>query len=169
MTFAGLIVPGSDGSSRWLLLTSLALNLFFIGVGGALLLPGGTSETPTPTTASDRSVAGRIERIAATLPGEDADRLRSAYRVRQAEIDGARAAYRDRQEDVRVALRAQPFKLDDLKAAMVEMRAARQVFDRRIHDFFAQEAAEMSSAGRQKLADRPSSRTGTGASQQSAK
>ena len=66
---------------------------------------------------------------------------------------------------VRAALRAQPFDLDALKAAMAEMRAARQTFDRRIHDFIAQQASEMSPAGRQKLADRPSARRDAGTGQ----
>jgi uncharacterized membrane protein len=158
MTVAGLTLRASEGSSRWLLLTSLALNLFFIGVGGALLLQDGSADVPAHTTGSDRSVARRIERIAATLPREDADHLRAAYQARRDEIDGTRAAYRDRQDDVRAALRAQPFNLDALKAAMADMRAARQAFDRKIHEFFAQQAAEMSPAGRQKLAERPTSR-----------
>lgn len=165
MTFTGLTLRGSEGSSRWLLLASLALNLFFIGVGGALLMTNDRSDASAPHTAGDRSVAGRIERVAATLPHEDADRLRAAYQARRDEIDGARAAYRDRQDAMRAALRAQPFDLEALKAAMVEMRAARQIFDRRIHDFFAQLASQMSAAGRQKLADRPSSRRRTGTSQ----
>jgi uncharacterized membrane protein len=166
MTFMGLTLRGADESSRWLLLASLALNLFFIGVGGALLLPGDAPDTPAPAATGDRSVAGRIERIAVTLPREDAEKLRSAYQARRDEIDGARAAYRDRQETVRTRLRSEPFDLAALTAAMSEMRAARQNFDRRIHDFFAQQASQMSPAGRQKLADRPSSRQ-TGTSQSS--
>ena len=165
MTYTGLTLRGSEGSSRWLLFASLALNLFFIGIGGALLMQGYGSDAAAPPAAGDRSLAGRIERIAVTLPREDADRLRAAYQARRDEIDGARAAYRDRQDAMRAALRAQPFDLDALTAAMVEMRAARQIFDRRIHDFFAQLASEMSAAGRQKLADRPSSRRRTGTSQ----
>jgi uncharacterized membrane protein len=161
MTSTGLTLRGSEPSSRWLLFTSLALNLFFIGVGGALLLQSYGADTQAPPVGSDRSVAGRIERIAVTLPREDAERLRAAYRARQAEIDGARAAYRDRQEAVRGLLRAEPFDLAALKAGMTEMRAARQTFDQRIHDFFAQQAALMSPAGRQKLAERPSARAGT--------
>lgn len=165
MTFSGVTLRGSEGSTRWLLLVSLALNLFFIGVGGALLLQGFGSDTFAPRAAYDRSVAGRIERIAAVLPPADADRLRKAYKERQSEIDGARAAYRDKQEAVRAALRAQPFNLETLKTAMAEMRAARQAFDLSIHGFFAQQASEMSEAGRQALADR--SRTRPGASQPS--
>ena len=164
MTFAGMTVSGSDGSSRWLLLTSLALNLFFVGVGGALLLQSYAPDPAVPPAGSERSMAGRIERIAVTLPREDADRLRAAYQASRDEIDGTRGAYRDRQEAMRVALRAEPFNSDALKAAMSEMRNARQTFDRRIHEFFAQQAAEMSPTGRQKLADRPTGRSGTGSS-----
>jgi uncharacterized membrane protein len=160
MTLSGVTLRGSEGSSRWLLLASLALNLFFIGVGGALLLQGFGSDTFASRAAYDRSVAGRIERIAAVLPPADADRLRKAYKERQSEIDGARAAYRDKQEAVRAALRAQPFNLETLKTAMAEMRAARQAFDLSIHGFFAQQASEMSEAGRQALANRSSSRRG---------
>ncbi|MPZ57366.1 MAG: periplasmic heavy metal sensor [Rhizobiales bacterium] len=167
MTFMGLTLRGSEGSSRWLLLSSLALNLFFIGIGGALLMQSYGSDAPAPPTASDRSVAGRIARIAATLPREDADRLQAAYQARRDEIDGTRAAYRERQDAVRAALRAQPFDVEALKATMTEMRAARQIFDRLIHDFFAQQASEMSPTGRQKLADRPSSRRETETGQQS--
>jgi uncharacterized membrane protein len=161
MTLTGLTLRGSDGSPRWLLLASLALNLFFIGIGGALLLQYYNADTMPPRTAYDRSVAGRIERIAASLPAEDADRLRKAYQAQRSEIDGARAAYRDKQEAVRTALRAEPFSPDSLKAAMAEMRTSRQAFDRSIHGLFAQQASEMSQAGRQALADR-SSRRGAG-------
>jgi uncharacterized membrane protein len=167
MTFMGLTLRGSDESSRWLLLASLALNLFFIGVGGALLLQAYAFDPPAPPAGSNRSIAGRIERIAATLPREDAEKLRAGYQARRDEIDGARAAYRDRQDAMRAVLRAEPFDLEALRTAMSEMRAARQNFDRRIHDFFAQQASQMSAAGRQKLADRPSSRREQGTSQTS--
>jgi uncharacterized membrane protein len=158
MTFAGLTMPGSGGSSRWLLLGSLALNLFFIGIGGALLLQqSGTDTTGTPG-AADRSLASRIERIAATLPREDGDRLRAAYRAQRDGIDGTRADYRAKRDAMRAALRTQPFDKAALQAVMAEARAARQAFDRRIQDFFAQVASEMTQAGRQKLADWPGSR-----------
>jgi uncharacterized membrane protein len=157
MTFTGTM-SGSDGSSRWLLLASLALNLFFIGVGGAMLWQSYAFDAPPPPAAGERSMAGRIERVAVTLPREDADRLRAAYQAHREEIDGARGAYRDKQDAMRAVLRAEPFNVDALKATMAEMRAARQNFDRRMHDFFVQQASEMSPAGRQKLADRPSSR-----------
>ena len=158
MTSTGLSLPGSGGSSRWLLLGSLALNLFFIGIGGAILLQDLVLAPHVAPATSDRSVAGRIERIAATLPREDADRLRAAYRAQRGEIDGTRAAYRDMRDAIRAALRVQPFDEAGLRSVMAEARAARQAFDRRIQDFFARVASEMTQAGRNKLADWPGSR-----------
>lgn len=158
MTFTGLPLQSANGSSRWLLLGSLALNLFFIGIGGALLLQSYVF-APTATTASkDRSLAGRIERIAARLPQEDGNLLRTAYKAQQTEIDGTRAAYREKREAIRAALRKQPFDEAALRAIMADARAARQAFDRRIQDFFAKVAADMTPAGRQKLADWRSAR-----------
>jgi uncharacterized membrane protein len=154
MTFMGTL-RASEASSRWLLLTSLALNLFFVGVGGAMLLRGDDPAAPVRQSWSTRSVSDRVERIAARLPSEDAARLRAAFQTRRAEFEDELVAYRRRQDTMRAALRAPSFDLDALKAAMRDMRNDRQTFDRSIHEFFAQQAAEMSPAGRQKLADWP--------------
>jgi uncharacterized membrane protein len=161
MTMMGLTLRGAGGSSRWLLLASLALNLFFIGVGGALLMRSDTASTQSRTTSSNRTMAERIDRIAAGLPREDAAQFRTAYQARHEEIEGSLTAYRQRQEGMRTALRAEPFDVDRLKTAMAEMRAARQVFDRQVHEFFALQASAMSPAGREKLADWRNRRTGT--------
>ena len=153
MSFTGVTLRSADSGSRWLLLGSLALNLFFIGIGGALLAQSAWVDTGEVPVATDRSLAARIGRIAATLPQEDGARLRAEYRIHQAEIDGTRAAYEQRREAIHTALRAQPFSEAALRAAMADARAARQTFDSRIQDFFAQQAAQMSPAGRQTLAD----------------
>jgi uncharacterized membrane protein len=151
MSIAGLTVSAAERSSRWLLLVSLALNLFFIGAGGALLLQGGSGGGTAEVTV-DRSVGGRIERIAATLPREDSDKLRAAYQANRNELDETNTVYRSKQEMVRAALRAQPFDIDALRAAMADMQAARQDYDRRLQGFFARVAADISPAGREKLA-----------------
>lgn len=165
MTFAGMTLRGSDTSSRWLLLGSLALNLFFIGIGGALLMQGYGSPAPARQSWSNRTVAERIERIAQRLPSEDAARLKAAFQARRDTLENARTVYRERQEAFRAALRRDPFELEALKTSLADMRAARQAFDLQFHEFFALQAAEMSPAGRHKLADWQSRRTE--ASQQS--
>jgi uncharacterized membrane protein len=161
MTIAGATLSGADRSSRWLLFASLALNLFFIGIGGALLVRGTGIGTPTEVAPIDRSVGGRVARIAATLPREDGDKLRAAYQAYRLELDDTNTAYRRAQDRVRQTLRAQPFDVSALRTAMTAMQTARQDYDRRLQDFFARLAADISPTGRQKLADWRNSRRET--------
>ena len=140
-------------SSRWLLLGSLALNLFFIGVAIAMAIRG-----PVPPPTWDRNVFVRAERIAATLPPTDADVLRGAINGNKQALETAQTDYRAAQDGIRAALRAEPFKQDDLRAAMTKTRGARQAFDQLLQGAFADAAAKMSPAGRQALAAWPPGR-----------
>jgi uncharacterized membrane protein len=133
---------------RNLLLGSLALNLFFIGVTAALLIRG-----PAPV---DRSVAARIDRLALTLPPADGDKLRSNFRAERTAIDNSRASYDRTRDEIRAVLRHEPFDVGAMKEAMARTRAARQEFDQLLQDVIAKAAAEMSPAGREKLAEWPS-------------
>jgi uncharacterized membrane protein len=143
-----------DRNTRILLLCSLALNLFFVGAAGTLLarhyLAPSASVTPI-----DRSVAGRIERLAVTLPSPDADILRAEFRGDTARVEAAQAIYRQAQERVREALRGEPFDPARLRAAMVETRTARPAFDQALQELIASAAVKMSKAGREKIADWP--------------
>jgi uncharacterized membrane protein len=155
MSLATSAAMGDDRTSRWLVLASLALNLFFVGAGGALVARhylAAPSASPAPI---DRSVAARMERLAITLPSSDADVLRAEYRAKAMSVDGARETYRKAQDEVRRILRTEPFQGDAMRAAMTEQRAARQVFDQLLQDVIASAAARMSPAGRNKLADWP--------------
>ena len=63
-------------SSRVVLMVSLALNLFFIGAAAALAwrhYAWDRREAWTP--------GARVERLAASLPSADADKLRAAFRA----------------------------------------------------------------------------------------
>ena len=150
MTIAHVVSPGAPATPRWLLLGSLALNLFFIGVAGALLI---RSTQPAPPI--DRSVGARIERLATTLPGPDADKLRAQFGARRDAVEAAQGVYRNRQEVIRQALRAEPFNVEAMRAAMADTRAARQSFDLLLQGIIATAAAEMSPDGRGKLAQWP--------------
>ena len=132
-------------TSRWLLLGSLALNLFLIGLMVALI----TREPP----ATDRSPAGRIDGLASTLPAADGAKLRANFAANRANVDGARKKYEDSREAIRAVLRREPFDNAALRAAMAESRAARQEFDTALQAVMAQAAGEMSPAGRAALAD----------------
>jgi uncharacterized membrane protein len=148
MSMAQALTAGSRGGSRWLLLASLALNLFFIGVAVAIAVRG-----PTPPPRWDPNVFVRVERIAATLPPTDAAILRGAMQANHDAIETAQAKYHSARDHIHAALRGDPFKIEDLRAAMAETRAARQAYDQVIQGVFAGVAAKMSSTARHAVAD----------------
>jgi uncharacterized membrane protein len=148
-------------SSRWLAI-SLALNLFFVSIAGALLARHYLMPQTAARAPIDRSIGARTERIAATLPQADAEIMRSLYRAQAATIEPRQEAYRRLQDRVRQTLRAQPFDADAMRAAMTEARSARRTFHQSVQDFMVATATAMSPAGRNKLADwPPSQRSGS--------
>ena len=155
MTVAQYAPAVTRGSSRWLLLASLALNLFFVGVALAMII-----RAPAPSYW-DRDVFVRVERLAATLPPADADIVRGQINTNHTAIDAAQAKYHDARERIHDALRREPFDAAALRAAMAETRATRQAFDQVIQGVFATAATQMSPAGRTALADWPPGRTTT--------
>lgn len=160
MSLAQLAPSMTRPSSRWLLLGSLALNLFFIGVVVALAV-----RSPVPAPRWDRDVFVRVERIADTLPASDAAALRAQVTAKRGSIESTQAKYRSAQDIIRGTMRAEPFDTEALRAAMANTRAARQAFDQTIQGAFADAAAQMSHAGRQALADWPPGRKGAGGKQ----
>jgi uncharacterized membrane protein len=159
MTVAQYAATTTRGSSRWLLLVSLALNLFFVGVAVAMAV-----RTPAPPTW-DRNVFVRVEHIANTLPPSDADLLRGQINANRQLIDEAQTKYHAAQDAIHAALRHEPFDADAMRAAMAQTRAARQSFDQVIQGVFAFSAAQMSPSGRKALADWPPRRKTTSKSQ----
>lgn len=154
MSIAQALSPAARGNSRWLLLGSLALNLFFIGVALAMAIRG-----PAPAPRWDRDVFMRVERLSATLPPADADLLRGAMQANHAAIETAQDKYQTARKQIHETLRQTPFKVADLRAAMAKTRSARQEFDQVIQGVFADVAPKMSSAGRHAVADWRSPKT----------
>ena len=152
MTLAQFAPAMTRGSSRWLLLASLALNLFFIGAAVAI-----TIRAPA-APAWDRNVFVRVERIATTLPPSDAELLRGQIKANREAIEDTQTKYRTAQDAIRATLRQQPFDPAAMREAMAKTRAARQNFDQTIQGVFAATAAQMSAAGRHALADWPPGR-----------
>jgi uncharacterized membrane protein len=152
VSFAHAFPTTERGSSRWLLLGSLALNLFFVGVAIAMAV-----RAPAPSYW-DRNVFVRVERLAATLPPADADILRGEINANRAAITDAQASYHTAQDHIHEVLRQEPFDGEALRAAMTKTRAGRQAFDQSIQGAFAVIAAKISPAGRKALADWPPGR-----------
>ena len=148
-----MVVP--DRSSRWLLIGSLALNLFFVGTVGALALRHMMAPSQPAETERPRTAAARLERLAAPLPAADGETLRAAFRTRAAEAESARDALNRAYERVQAALRAQPFDAAQLRAAMADARAARPLYEVVMQDILAAGASGMSPEGRARLAEWP--------------
>lgn len=142
-------VPAWRSGSRWLLLGSLALNLFFIGIAVAMAVRDPPSRQWSP------DVFVRIERLASTLPPADAQILRAAVNANHDAIEKSHTAYRSAREDIRETLREEPFKAEDMRAAVARASAARQTYDQVMQGVFADAAANMTSAGRNAMADWP--------------
>ena len=123
------VLPGTEGGAhvRWLLLGSLALNLFFVGAAGAVAFRY-SSPVPLRTVAHiDHNLATRFDRIAASLPPADGDIMRAQLHSDAEKVAAAQADLRLSQDDVRKSLRAQPFDADAMRAAMAaESHGARK-------------------------------------------
>ena len=96
--FAPMSVARSG--SRWLLLGSLALNLFFVGVAVAMAV-----RAPAKSWW-DQDVFVRVDRLAATLPQADAALLRADIQTGHDAIETAQADYRAAQDAIRGTLAA---------------------------------------------------------------
>jgi uncharacterized membrane protein len=143
---------------RWLLLTSLALNVFFVGAAGAVAFRY-TGNVPLARIAQiDHSVGSRLDRIAATLPPADAEIMLSEFRANAVKVASAQADLRLSRETLRDSLRAEPFDTGAMRTAMAANSAARENFEHVMHDMVAAAAAKMSVVGRNKLADWSSTR-----------
>jgi uncharacterized membrane protein len=87
---------------RWLLVGSLALNLFLVGVVAAYQMRGAVP-------AAQPSARLNIDQIAETLPPADADRLETVFRSHAAELSEYTTAIRQSQDRERDLFRATPF------------------------------------------------------------
>jgi uncharacterized membrane protein len=152
----------SSGRARYLLLGSLTLNLIFAGAAGAMAVQHSTAPTPLqPVVGIKHGFEQHFDRIAATLPPDDARIMRSEFRAEAVKLAAAQAQIRLSQEAVRNSLRAQPFDPAAVRTAMAETNAARDDFFQLVHDVVAAATTKMSPAGRETLADWPQRRDKT--------
>jgi uncharacterized membrane protein len=143
--------PSETRRSAAILLVSLALNVFFVGVGAALGLRSYLALPAASVSETGRNPAARIERLATMLPLADAQKLRAQFRAREAAIDAAREAYLRARAVLEGALRAEPFSIDALRAALTQTRASRQKLEEALGDVVATAAVEMSAQARVRM------------------
>lgn len=140
----------ASAQPRWLLVASLALNLFFVGIAGAM---GVRYLLDTTQAVDQRNDLSKIERIAARLPAADGDLLRAEYARQRNAVEAARNAIHAKQDKIRAALRTEPFDAAAMRTAQAESRAARESFYQVLHGVVLTAASRMSTVGRNKLAD----------------
>jgi uncharacterized membrane protein len=140
---------------RPVLLASLALNLFFLGIGAAIGMRHLITLAPSAGPESIRGPAARIERLATMLPSADAQKLRAQFLARRPAIDAARDAYLRSRDGLDGALRAEPFNIETLRAALARARASRQLLEEALEDVVATAAVEMSTEARGRMMDSP--------------
>jgi hypothetical protein len=80
--------------------------LFFIGTIGALAVRHYVAPAQPAATERPRTAAARIERLAAPLPPADAEKLRAAFRAREARAEGARETLNRAFERIQAPARA---------------------------------------------------------------
>lgn len=156
-----ITLDSRDRASRFLLIGSLALNLFFVGTAGALTARHYMMPSEPAPVERVHTAAARIERLAAPLPAADAEKLRAAFRERQAAAEGARDALNAAFKRVQAALRAEPFDPAQLSAAFSAVHAVRPAYELAMQQIIAAGAQAMSHEGRSKLAEWPPSRPKT--------
>lgn len=156
MSIAHALPSATRGSPRWLLLGSLALNLFFVGVALAMVIRAPASSYWDP------NVFVRVERLAATLPPADAEILRRQINANHAAIEDTQAKFHSARQHVHEVLRQEPFDVEAMRTATAQTRAARLNFDQTIQGVFADIAAKITPAGRQALANWPPGRRTAG-------
>lgn len=151
-------ISREERRSKRFMLLSVALNLFFIGIAGTLIARAYFAPPSVITVTIDRGAAARMERIAATLPGGDAEIMRAAYRDNAATLDAARDDFEKAVVTIKESFRADPYDVEATRAAMADTRAKHQRFIVLLHDAIAAAAGKMSPTGRIKLAEYSSAR-----------
>lgn len=150
----------SSGRTRYLLLGSLTLNLIFVGAAGAVALQHSNTPAPLqPVVGIKHGVEQRFNRIAASLPPDDAKIIRAEFHAEAVKLATAEVQIRLSEEAVRDSLRAEPFDPAAVRTAMAETSAARDHFYQLVHNVVASATTKMSAAGREMLADWPERRS----------
>lgn len=152
-----MLLSANANSSRvrYLLLGSLTLNLLFAGAAGAVAVQRSTAVPLQPVVGIRHSIAHRIDRIAASLPANDAMIMRAEFHAEAAKLAVAEADVRLSEQAVRDDLRAQPFDAAAVRAAMAQSSAARDRVYQLVHEAVATATVKMSPDGRKTLAEWP--------------
>lgn len=129
----------------WLLLASLAANVFLGVVVGIHLSRGPKGPPPRPERILDE--------MADILPAEDARILRAAMEAHRNDFIEPRDEPRRHHEQMRQALVAEPFDVEAFRRATSDFRAKRERMGAHIDDVLIDALPKISPEGRKRLAE----------------
>jgi uncharacterized membrane protein len=140
---------------RWIsilggvLVVSLALNLFLVGViaGRGVGAGGGFEFTP-------RKLKVAIERVTRVLPEADATLLRDRFEAQRADLTQRFQALQDARRAVGAALKAEPYDAAAFDVAYAAMQARSQELQASIHAVLKGSIGQFSEEGRRAVAER---------------
>jgi uncharacterized membrane protein len=135
----------------WVLIASLALNLFL----GAVV---GMRYWREHVRASERSMMGPMGRLASGLPESARAKVKAVMDGRQAQLQEQRREFRRAQTEATQALAAEPFDKAKAEAAFVEARRRSNAMSELMHSTMIEVSAQLTSderkAFRERLAER---------------
>lgn len=129
----------------WLLLASLAANVFLGVAVGTSFSRGPKGPPPRP----DRM----LEEMASILPSSDAQILRQAMESRRGELTADEGGPPRPFEDIRRVLSAEPFDVDEFVRVNSEFRAKHERIGAIIGEVLTEALPRMSPEGRKRLAE----------------
>ena len=153
-----MVTIGQRGA-KWLLLAlllSLAVNLF---VGG-ILVGRWFRDQPTASLSTEASLPQRgqrpllamFQRITRKLEPEERRLFHDAVLSYRAELRSAFRGVRQARRTLRRTLRAEPYDRQALEAALAELRARKDIFEKTLHSAALDGIERLSPAGRRRLA-----------------
>ncbi len=122
---------------------SLALNAFLLALVGTHLVHA---------TASPAAFESPIDRLAASLPAEDAARFRAVIEARRSDYQPARDAVSAAHLAVAAAIDRVPYDEAALRSALQQWQESWRAFTARFDQAFLQAVSVLSDAGRARLA-----------------
>ena len=144
--------------AKWLLLAlllSLAVNLFI----GGILVGRWFRDQPVESLRTEASLAQQnqrpvfamFQRISRKLNSEERRLFRDAVVSHRAELRSAYRGVRQARQALRRTLRAEPYDRQALEAALAELRARKDTFERTLHRAALDGIERLPPAGRQRL------------------
>lgn len=145
----------STGKGRCLLLASIALNLFLLGLAAGPVLSG--RPMPPPPGPMEGGGPGMVpgfilDRLSRDLPQADAEKLRAIYADAATSMKGKREASHEAFQKIAAILKQEKPDLNALQAALETLQAEGKGFHDEMSKALTRVATEMPLESRQKIA-----------------